>query len=94
MSSTNKVLPQDHAKGPRVGFDNGMNVIDLPASMHPDEVVADLVLSLRFTHPIVGCELCYALAEVRNLVADVSFAQIAVIPQRRGEWVKSTDCVL
>ena len=33
-----------------------MDVVDLPASMLPDEVVANLVFPLRFTHPIVGRE--------------------------------------
>jgi hypothetical protein len=33
-----------------------MDIINLPASMLPDEIVANLILSLRLTHPIVGRE--------------------------------------
>lgn len=56
ISSMTKVSRQNSAKRPRVGFDHGMDIVDLPASSLPDEVIANLVLSLRFTHPIVRRE--------------------------------------
>src|ERR1700684_1131618 len=54
--STNEVLLQDRTQRPYIRFDHGMDVVDRPASTLPDKVVSDLVLALRFTHPIVRRE--------------------------------------
>src|SRR3984885_1253937 len=54
--STNEVLLQDRTQRPCIRFDHGMDVVDRPASTLPDKVVSDLVLPLRFTHPIVRRE--------------------------------------
>ena len=62
ISSMTKVSRQDSAKRPRAGFDHGMDVVDLPASTFPDEVVANLVLSLRFTHQLLGASPATTLA--------------------------------